>query len=100
MISRKMIKLYEKSIAPHLKLIVQSILENGMFPDNCLKKTVTVKIRHQISLKKQGLINFFPIFSNIFETLTFNSSYNYFSHKNLFTEIKSGFILGDSQVAQ
>ena len=30
-----MIKLYEKSIAPHLKLIVQSILENGMFPDNC-----------------------------------------------------------------
>ena len=35
MISRKMIKLYEKSIALHLKLIVQSILENGMFPDNC-----------------------------------------------------------------
>ena len=46
------------------------------------------------------LISLLPIFIKIFEQLIFNSLYNYLMQNKLFAECQSGFIPGDSCVAQ
>ena len=45
-------------------------------------------------------ISLLSIFSNILESLIFNSTFNFFRENNLFTKCQSGFIAGDSCVAQ
>ena len=45
-------------------------------------------------------ISLLPIFSKILERLIFNSMFNFFRQSNLFTKCQSGFIPGDSCVAQ
>ena len=51
-------------------------------------------------IKNYRPISLLPIFSKILERLTFNSVFNFFKQNNLFTKFQSGFILGDSCVAQ
>ena len=45
-------------------------------------------------------ISILPIFIKVFEKLKFNSFFNYFIQNKLFTECQSGFVPGDSCVAQ
>ena len=51
-------------------------------------------------IKNYRKISLLPIFSKIFEKLTFNSLFNYFIQNKPFTECQSGFISGDSCVGQ
>ena len=51
-------------------------------------------------IKNYRPINILPIFSKILERLIFNSMFNFFRQNNLFTKCQSGFIPGDSCVAQ
>ena len=52
------------------------------------------------SIKNCCPISLLPIFSKIFERLIFKYLFNYFMQNKLFTECQSGFIPGDSSVAQ
>ena len=73
-----------------------------MFPDDWEKSNVvpTHKRDSKNLIKNYRPISLLPIFSKIFERLIFNSLFNYFIQNKLFTECQSGFIPGDSCVAQ
>ena len=101
-ISIRMIKLCGKTIAIALKLIFRSMLEEGAFPDDW-KKSNLIPIPKRDSknlIKNYRPISRLPIFSKVFERLITNSFFNYFIQSKLFTECQSGFIPGDSCVAQ
>ena len=51
-------------------------------------------------IKNYRPISLLLIFNKVFEKLIFNSLFNYFIQNKLFTECQSGFIPGDSCVAQ
>ena len=98
----RMLKLYGKSIACPLSLIFQSVLNDGVFPDDW-KKSNIVPCHEKDSkslIKNYRPISLLPIFSKVFERLIYNSLYNYFIQNKLFTECQSGFMPGDSCVAQ
>ena len=78
------------------------MLEEGIFPED-LKKSNVAPVHKKDStnlVKNDRPISLLPIFSKIFERLIFNSLINYFMQNKLFTECQSGFIPGDSCVAQ
>ena len=97
-----MIQLCGKSIALPLKLFFKTILEEGTFPEHW-KNSNVVPIHNKESknlIKNYRPISLLPIFSKILERLIFNSMFNFFRQNNLFTKCQSGFIPGDSCVAQ
>ena len=101
-ISIRMIQLCGKSIALPLKLFFKTILEEGTFPEHW-KNSNVVPIHNKESknlIKNYRPISLLPIFSKILERLIFNSMFNFFRQNNLFTKCQSGFIPGDSCVAQ
>ena len=101
-ISIRIIQSCGKSIALLLKLLFKTILEEVTFPEDW-KKINVVPIHKKESknlIKNYRPISLPPIFSQILERLIFNSMFNYFRQNNLFTQCQSGFIPGDSCVAQ
>ena len=97
-----MIKLCGKSIAHPISLIFQSILNDGVFPDDREKSNIVQchKKDSKNLIKNYRPISLLPIISKVFERLIYNSLYNYFIQNKLFTECQSGFMPGDSCVAQ
>ena len=99
-----MIQLCGKEITLTLQLLLKSTLEEGIFPDDWKKSNVVpvhkTKSTNLIKNYRLIIISLLPIFSKIFEQLIFNSLFNYFMQNKLFTERQSGFIPGDSCVAQ
>ena len=97
-----MIQSCGKSTALPLKLLCKTTLDEGTFPEDWEKSNV-VPIHKKESknlTKNYRPISLLPIFSKIRERLIFNSMFNYFRQNNLFTGCQSGFISGDSCVAQ
>ena len=96
-ISIRMIKLCGKSIARPLSLIFQSILNDGVFPDDW--KKIDIFPRHKKDsknfIKNYRSISLLPIFSKVFERLIYISLYNYFSK----TRVPVWFMPDDSCVA-
>ena len=78
------------------------MLEEGVFPDDWKKSNVVPihKRDSQNLIKNYRPITLLPIFSKVFESLVFNSMFNYFIQNKLFNECQSGFIPGSSCVAQ
>ena len=99
-----MIQLCGKEITLTLQLLLKSTLEEGIFPDDWKKSNVVpvhkTKSTNLIKNYRLIIISLLHIFSKIFEQLIFNSLFNYFMQNKLFTECQSGFIPGDSCVAQ
>ena len=85
-----------------LKLLFKTTLEEGTFPEDWKKSNVVTihKKESKNLIKNYRLFSLFPIFSKILERLIFNSMFNFFRQNNLFTKCQSGFIPGDSCVAQ
>ena len=100
--SIRMIQLCGKDIILPLQLLFKSMLEEGIFPDDWSKSNVVPVHKKESTnlIKNYRPISLLPIFSKIFEQLIFNSLFNYFMQNKLFTECQSGFIPGDSCVAQ
>ena len=78
------------------------MLEKEIFLDDWKKINVVQLYKKESTnlIKSYRPISLLPIFSKIFERLIFDSLFNYFMQNKLFTESQSGFISGDSCVAQ
>ena len=102
-LSIKMVKLCEKSITIPLKLIFEESLKFGVFPEFWKKANVITvhKKEDKTLLKNYRPISLLPIFCKIFERVQiYNSIFNYFNGDKLFTPSQSGFLPGDSCIAQ
>ena len=101
-ISIKMIQICGESIALPLKLLFETALKEKKFPDIWkLANVVPVhKKEEKKLLKNYRPISLLPIFSKIFERVIYNSLFNHFVSNKLFTPSQSGFLAGDSCIAQ
>ena len=101
-ISIRIIQSCGKENSLPLQLRFKSMLEEGIFPEDW-KKCNVVPVYKKVStnlINNYRPISLLPIFSKIFERLVFNSLLNYFMQNKLFRDCQSGFIPGDSCVAQ
>ena len=101
-ISIKMIKICSESLTVSLKIIFKQYLTEGRFPE-ILKKANIVPVHKKEDknlLKSYCSISLLSIFSKIFERVIYNSLFNHFQSNKLFTSSQSGFLTGDSCVAQ
>ena len=101
-ISIKMIQICGESIALPLKLLFETALKEKKFPDIWkLANVVPVhKKEEKKLLKNYRPISLLPIFRKIFERVIYNSLFNHFVSSKLFTPSQSGFLPGDSCIAQ
>ena len=101
-LSIRMIKICEESISLPLKIIFETSLKHGVFPE--IWKNANVVPSHKKDdktlIKNYRPISLLPIFSKIFERMIYNSLLNYFLSNKLSTPSQSGFLPGDSCIAQ
>ena len=93
MISIRMIKICNTSICRPLKLIFQSCLKSGKFPTERKKVNVVPvpkKIDKQI-LKSYRPISLLPIAGKIFERLSYDRMFEFFTENNLISNNQSSF---------
>ena len=98
MISIRMLKICDKSICKPLKLIFQSCIKHGKFPNEW--KMANVVPVHKKSdkqiLENYRPVSLLPICGKVFERLIYNSLFEYFIQNDLISPYQSGFKLGDS----
>ena len=94
--------MWGESIALPLKLLSEPALKEKKFPDIWKLSNVVPahKKEEKIFLKNYRPISLLPIFSKIFERVIYNSLFNHFVSNKLFTPSQSGFLAGDSCIAQ
>ena len=97
-----MIKICNESITISLKIIFDVSLKNGVFPEIWKRANVVPahKKDNKSLVKNYRPISLLPIFGKIFERVIYNSLFNYFISNKLFTPSQSGFLPGDSCIAQ
>ena len=90
------------NIALTLKLLFETKLKEKKFPDIWkLANVVPIhKKEEKKLLKNYRPISLLPIFSKIFERVIYNSLFNHFVCNKLSTPSQSGFLPGDSCIAQ
>ena len=101
-LSIKLIQICKEEITIPLKLIFDQSLKKGKIPE--IWKAANVVPVHKKEdkwlVKNYHPINLLPIFFKVFERVIYNSLFNYFLHNKLFTPSQSGFLPGDSCIAQ
>ena len=97
-----MIKIYSQSLILPLKIISEHSLKKGKFPEIWKKINVVPvhKKDDKTLVKNYRPISLLPIFGKMFERVIYNSLFNYFQSNRLFTPSQSGFLPGDSCIAQ
>ena len=85
-----------------MKIIFEQSLKEGKFPAIWKKANVVPvhKKEDKNLLKNYRPISLLPIFSKIFERIIYNSLFNHFQSSKRFTSSQSGFLPGDSCIAQ
>ena len=85
-----------------MKIIFEQSLKEGKFPAVWKKANVVPvhKKEDKNLLKNYRPISLLPIFSKIFERIIYNSLFNHFQSSKRFTSSQSGFLPGDSCIAQ
>ena len=76
------------------KIVFEESLKSGQYVVPVHKK------EDKTLVKNYRPISLLPIFSKIFERIIYNSIFNYFHSNKLFTPSQSGFLPGDSCIAQ
>ena len=101
-ISIKMIKICNEAVTIPLKIIFEGSLKKGIFPDIWKKGNIIPahKKEDKTLINNYRPISLLPIFGKIFERVIYNSLFNYFLSNKLFTPSQSGFLPGDSCIAQ
>ena len=101
-ISIKMIKRCNDSITIPLKIIFEESLKKGIFPDMWKKGNVIPAHKKDVKtlINNYHPISLLPIFGKIFQRVIYNFLFNYFLSNKLFTPSQSGFLPGDSCIAQ
>ena len=101
-ISIKMIHICRNQIVFPLKLIFESCVNSGLYPDLWKMSNVCPvhKKESKNLLKNYRPISLLPIFSKIFEKIIYNSLYSYIITNGLLNPCQSGFQKGDSCVSQ
>ena len=101
-ISIKMIKLCSQSLTLPLKNIFKHSLKKGKFPEIWKKANVVPvhKREGKMLVKNYRAISLLPTFGKMFERVIYNSFFNYFQSNRFFTPSQSGFLPGDSCIAQ
>ena len=101
-ISIKVIKTCSQSLILPLKIIFEHSLKKGKFPKIWKKANVVPvhKKEDKMLVKNYRPISLLPIFGKMFERVIYNSLFNYFQSNRLFTPSQSGFLPGDSCIAQ
>ena len=97
-----MINICSQSLTLPLKIIFEHSLKKGKFPE-IWKKADVVPVHERedkMLVKKYRPISLPPIFGKMFERAIYNSLFNYFQSNRLFTPSQSGFLPGDSCIAQ
>ena len=101
-ISIRMVKICDESIAYPLKIIFETSLKCGIFPDKW-KKANVVPVHKKESkniLKNYRPISLLPVCGKIFEKCIYNSLYSYLESNNILSKFQSGFRKGDSCISQ
>ena len=98
----KMIQICGESIALPLKLLSETALKEKKFPDIWKLSNVVPahKKEEKFFFKNYRPISLLPIISKIFERVIYNSFFNHFVSNKLFKSSQSGFLPGDSCIAQ
>ena len=98
----KMIKICSQSLVLPLKIIFEHSLKKGKFPEIWKKANVVLvhKKEDKMLVKNYLPIILLPIFGKMFERVIYNSLFIYFQSNRLFTPSQSGFLPGDSCIAQ
>ena len=101
-ISIKMIHLCGDSIVTPLKIIFESAIRSGYFPDTWKKGNITPvhKKESKNLIKNYRPISLLPIFGKIFEKIIYNNLYKYLQENKLLSNNQSGFRKGDSCISQ
>ena len=84
------------------EIIFKQSLKKGRFPE-IWKKANAVPVHKKEDknhLKNYCPISLLPIFRKILERVIYNSLFNHFQSNKLFTSSQSGFLPGDSCIAQ
>ena len=86
----------------HQKLFFRNQQKKGKFPEIWKKANVVPvhKKEDKTFIINYRLISLLPIFRKISERLINNSLFNYFLRNKLFTPSQSGFLPGESSIAQ
>ena len=89
-------------ITSPLKTIFEHSLRKGKFPEIWKKANVVPvhKKEDKMLVKNCRPISLLPIFGKMFERVIYSSLFNYFQSNGLFTPSQSGFLPGDSCIAQ
>ena len=97
-----MIKMCNESVTIPLKINFEESLKKGIFPDIWKKGNIipSHKKEDKTLINNYRPISLLPIFGKIFERVIYNSLFNYFRDNKLSTLSQSGFLPGDSCIAQ
>ena len=101
-ISIRMVKICDDSIALPLKMIFDTALKSGCYPEKW-KKANGIPVHKKDSkniLKNYRPISLLPICGKIFEKCIFNTLYSYFESNDILSKHQSGFRKGDSCISQ
>ena len=101
-ISIKMIQICGDSIISPLKLLFESAIRSGHFPDSWKKGNIIPvhKKESKNLLKNYRPISLLPIFGKIFEKVIYNNLFEFFQENNFLSQNQSGFRSGDSCTSQ
>ena len=97
-----MIKICSQSLILPLKIIFEHSLKKGKSPKIWKKANVVPAHGKEDKMLVENYrpISLLPIFGKMFERVIYNSLFNYFQSNRLFTPCQSGFLPGNSCVAQ
>ena len=101
-ISIKMIKICSEPVIIPLRITFQESLKKEIFPEIWKEANVVPihKKEDNTLIKNYRPISLLPIFGKIFERVIYDSLFNNFPSNKLFAPSQSGFLPGDSCIAQ
>ena len=101
-ISAHKIKLCADEICEPLRIIFQTIIDTGIFPEQWKEANVTPvhKKKDKQTVSNYRPISLLPLFAKVFERVVFKNLYQFLKENSLITKNQSGFTPGDSGTNQ